>query len=338
MHCTFGMDARAEIRKEYCMPTLILTRRDTLTLLNMKDVIGAVEQGFRDWTQGRGVMPPKAYLQVKDGDFRAMPASLPGAAGIKWVNVHPGNPAKGLPTVMAVLICNDPATGYPLAIMDATDITAFRTGATSAIASRFLARKNSKTLGVVGAGRQAYTQILALLEYFSFQKIKAYDISPKVTEHLIKSLPGQPVAASSLIDAVQSDIVCTVTPARQPIVKQEWILPGTHINAVGADAEGKEELDPTIVKMARVVVDDIRQSIKAGEINVPISKGLYSQHEVYGTLGELITNQKKGRANDNEVTIFDSTGVAIEDIAVAHKLYLNAKEKGIGLTVNLVDA
>lgn len=320
------------------MPTLILTRRDTMELLKMKDVINAVEQGFRDWTQGNGIMPPKAYLQVKDGDFRAMPASLPGAAGIKWVNVHPGNPAMGLPTVMAVLICNDPVTGYPLAIMDATDITAFRTGATSAIASRYLARKNSKTLGVVGAGRQAFTQILALLEYFSFQKIKAYDISPKVTDHLISSLPGQPIVTSSLIEAVQSDIVCTVTPARQPVVKQEWILPGTHINAVGADAEGKEELEPTIVKMSKVVVDDIRQSVKAGEINVPITKGLYTQHDVYGTLGELVTNQKRGRANESEITIFDSTGVAIEDIAVAHMLYKTAGKKKIGLSLNLVDA
>lgn len=320
------------------MPTLILTRRDTLKLITMKDVISAVEQGFRDWVKGSGVMPPKAYLQVKDGDFRAMPASLPGAAGIKWVNVHPGNPAKGLPTVMAVLICNDPSTGYPLAIMDATNITAYRTGATSAIASRFLARKNSKTLGVVGAGRQAYTQILGLLEYFSFQKIKVYDISPPVAERLVKLLSGHPVQASSLVDVVQSDIVCTVTPARQPIVKKEWILPGTHINAVGADAEGKEELEPEIIKTARVVVDDIRQAAKAGEINVPISKGIYSQHEVYGTLGELVTGQKKGRVDDKEITIFDSTGVAIEDIAVAHMLYVKAEEQGIGLSINLVDA
>ncbi|HEX9897405.1 MAG TPA: ornithine cyclodeaminase family protein [Dehalococcoidales bacterium] len=319
------------------MPTLILTRRDTRKLLTMKDVLRVVEQGFRDWTEGKGIMPPKAYLQVKEGDFRAMPASLPGVSGIKWVNVHAGNPAKSLPTVMAVLICNDPSTGYPLTIMDATDITAYRTGATSAIASKYLARKNSKTMGVVGAGRQAYTQILAHLEYFSFQKIKVYDISSQVTERLTKLLPDYPLVASSLIDAVQSDIVCTVTTARQPIVKHEWVLPGTHINAVGADAEGKQELESAVLKVARVVVDDVRQAAKAGEINVPIAKGLYSQHEVYGTLGELVAGKKKGRIDDREITIFDSTGVAIEDIAVAHLLYTSAREKGIGLTVNLVD-
>lgn len=319
------------------MPTLILTRRDTLKLLTMTDVIRVVEQGFRDWMEGNGVMPPKAYLQVKDGDFRAMPASLPGAAGLKWVNVHTGNPSKGLPTVMAVLICNDPSNGYPLAVMDATDITAYRTGATAAIASKFLAKKDSATLGVVGAGRQAYTQILAHVELFKFKKIKVYDISPQVTERLIRSLPQYPLAASTLIDAVQSDIVCTVTPARQPIVKQEWLQPGTHINAVGADAEGKQELESTILRAARVVVDDIRQATKAGEINVPITKGLYTQHEVYGTLGELIIGTKNGRKDNREITIFDSTGVAIEDIAVAHLLYTSARAKKIGLSINLVD-
>jgi alanine dehydrogenase len=320
------------------MPTLILTRRDTLKLLVMKDVLRVVEQGFRDWTEGNGIMPPKAYLQVKDGDFRAMPALLPGTAGLKWVNVHAGNPQKGLPTVMAVLICNDPATGYPMAVMDATDITAYRTGATAAIASKYLARKNSNTMGVIGAGRQAYTQILAHAELFSFRKIKACDVFPQVTERLIKSLPDYPIEASSIVDTVQSDIVCTVTTARQPVVKRGWVLPGTHINAIGADAEGKQELEPTVLKISRVVVDDIRQAAKAGEINVPITRGIYSQHEVYGTLGELVTGKKSGRTDDRQITIFDSTGVAIEDIAVAHLLYTSAREKGIGLTVNLVDA
>jgi alanine dehydrogenase len=329
--------AAKEKQKEHIMPTLVLTRRDTLKLMVMKDVIRVVEEGFRDWTEGNGIMPPKAYLQVKNGDFRAMPASLPGVAGLKWVNVHPENPGKGLPTVMAVLICNDPTTGYPLAIMDATDITAYRTGATAAIASKFLARKNSKTLGVVGAGRQAYTQILAHAELFAFQKIKAYDIYPKVVERLMISLPQFHIEPGSLIDAVQSDIVCTVTTARQPIVKQDWILPGTHINAVGADAEGKQELESSILKKACVVVDDIRQATKAGEINVPITKGSYTQHEVYGTLGELITGSKVGRIDDKQITIFDSTGVAIEDIAVAHLLYTRAREKSVGLNVDLVD-
>jgi alanine dehydrogenase len=319
------------------MSTLILTRKDLLKLMAMKDVIRVVEKGFRDWLEGNGSMPPKVYLQVKDGDFRAMPASLPEAAGIKWVNVHTGNPAKNLPTVMALLIYNDPATGYPLAVMDATDITAFRTGAAAAIASKYLAKQKSTILGVIGAGRQAYTQIVAHAEIFPLNRIKVYDVFPQATRQLIKSLHRFPLESVSLSEAVQSDIVCTVTPARQPIVKREWLLPGTHINAVGADAAGKQELESSILKTSRVVVDDITQATHSGEINVPISQGIYTTQEVYGTLGELVSGKKKGRINNKQITIFDSTGVAIEDIAVAKLLYTRAKETGMGINVDLVD-
>ena len=320
------------------MSTLLLTRKDVSGLLSMKDAIRVVEQAFRDWTEGKGAMPPKAYLQVKDGDFRAMPAALPGAAGMKWVNVHTGNPAQSLPTVMAVLIYNDPATGYPLAVMDATEITGYRTGATAALASKYLARKNVRTLGVVGAGRQAYMQILGHLQLFTFSEIRVYDLFPKAAERLVAMLPQYPLKAVSLEEAVASDIVCTVTPARQPIVKKEYVLPGTHINAIGADAEGKEELEPDVLKMATVVVDDLRQASKAGEINVPISKGLYTAEEVQANLGEVMTGRKQGRTDDRQVTIFDSTGVAIEDIAVANLLYGLAKQKGIGTLLNIVEA
>lgn len=319
------------------MPTLILTRKDVDALLVMKEVIAAVEQGFRDWTEGRGAMPPKSYLLVESGDFRAMPAALPGAAGVKWVNVHPGNPRKGLPTVMAALVLNDPATGYPLAVMDATDLTAYRTGAAGAIAAKYLARKGSRTLGLVGAGRQAYTQILAHAECFTFAEIRVYDIFPEAVERLVKSLPGFPLRPAGLLEAVQSDIVCTVTTARAPVVKKAWVLPGTHVNAIGADAEGKEELEPDVLKGATVVVDDMRQASKAGEINVPVSKGLYSVEEVYANLGEIITRRKAGRTDDRQVTVFDSTGIAIEDIAVAKLLYERAKVQGRGLSVGLVD-
>ncbi|MBM2832420.1 MAG: arcB, partial [Dehalococcoidia bacterium] len=120
------------------MPTLLLNKNTVKELLDMSEVIEAVEQAFRDWAEGRGRMPPKSYVLLEKGDFRAMPAALPGIVGIKWVNVHPQNPSRGLPTVMATLVINDPDTGYPLAIMDGTDITAYRTGATAAVASRFL--------------------------------------------------------------------------------------------------------------------------------------------------------------------------------------------------------
>jgi alanine dehydrogenase len=266
-----------------------------------------------------------------------MPAALPGAAGMKWVNVHTGNPAKGLPTVMAVLIYNDPATGYPLAIMDATEATAFRTAATSAIASKYLARKDSRTLGIVGAGRQSYYHIIAHQQIFKLNEIRVWDILPGATERLIESLKNMPIKKCSIEEVVKADIVCTLTPAQHPVVEKKWLVPGTHINAVGADAEGKEELEPAILNEALLVVDDLRQASHAGEINVPVSKGLLKKDQIYAELGEIIAGRKKGRTDNQTITLFDSTGLAIEDIAVAKLLYNKALKTGTGISVSLVD-
>jgi len=315
---------------------MLLNKKGVKGLLEMPAIINAIEKAFKSWEQHRANMPSKAYLAVDKGDFRAMPAFIPDAAGIKWVNVHPDNPSQGLPSVMAVLIYSDPETGYPLAIMDATDITAYRTGATAAIASKYLARKESHTLGVIGAGRQAYTQILAHAELFDLKLIKVYDQKSIVTEKLIKSLPNHPLREYSLEDTVDSDIVCTLTPSRIPILKKEWIIPGTHINAVGADAEGKEELEPSILLSAIVVVDDLRQASVAGEINVPISNGLYLIDDVYATLGELVTGKKNGRQSEDIITVFDSTGVAIEDISVAKLLFEKAQQAGCYPSIDLI--
>jgi len=295
-----------------------------------------VEDAFKAWGQDKANMPPKAYLVMEQGDFRAMPAAIPGAVGMKWVNVHPNNTAQDLPTVMAVLVYNDPETGYPLAIMDATDITAYRTGATSAIASKYLARENSHTLGIIGAGRQAYTQILAHAEFFDLRLIKVFDCSDVASERLINSLPAYPFKKCSLEDATASDIVCTLTPSRVPVLKKDLIIPGTHINAIGADAEGKEELEPSILKEATVVVDDLRQASVAGEINVPISRGFFTIDEVYATLSEILVGEKRGRTDKDIITVFDSTGVAIEDVATAKLVYEKAKQVGSYTSIDLV--
>jgi alanine dehydrogenase len=318
------------------MPTLLLDRNAAKALIRMPDVINVVEEVFRMCEEGKGKMPPKVYLAVEHGDFRAMPAALPGAAGVKWVNVHPENRSRGLPSIMAVLIYSDPETGYPLAIMDATEITAYRTGATAAIASKYLARRSSHTVGVIGAGYQAYTQILAHVELFNPMSINVFDISEAAVDRLAHSLPQLSIRKCAIQEAAASDIVCTLTPSRSPIVKKEWIIPGTHINAVGADAPGKEELDPAILKDAIVVVDDMKQASSSGEINVPIQKGIYSASEVYGTLGEVVVGKKKGRTDSRAITVFDSTGIAVEDIAVAKLLFEKARQSGGCPSIDLV--
>jgi len=320
------------------MPTLLLDRNSIKNLIRISDVINVVEEAFRMCGEGRGKMPAKTYLSLEHGDFRAMPAALPGSAGVKWVNVHPKNPSRGLPSIMAILVYNDPETGYPLAVMDATEITAYRTGAAAAIASKYLARHDSHTIGIIGAGFQAHTQILAHAELFNPITVNVFDVSKSAVDRLTQSLSQFPIRNCSIQEAVASDIVCTLTPSQSPIIRKEWIKPGTHINAVGADAPGKQELDPSIIKESIVVVDDIKQASGSGEINVPIQKGIYSVSEVYGTLAEVVAGKKKGRAHNNDVTVFDSTGIAVEDIAVAKLLFEKAQQRGGYPSIDLVGA
>jgi alanine dehydrogenase len=320
------------------MPTLLLDRNSIKNLIRISDVINVVEEAFRMCGEGRGKMPAKTYLSLEHGDFRAMPAALPGSAGVKWVNVHPKNPSRGLPSIMAILVYNDPETGYPLAVMDATEITAYRTGAAAAIASKYLARHDSHTIGIIGAGFQAHTQILAHAELFNPITINVFDVSKAAVDRLTQSLSQFPIRNCSIQETVASDIVCTLTPSQSPIIRKEWIKPGTHINAVGADAPGKQELDPSIIKESIVIVDDIKQASGSGEINVPIQKGTYSVSEVYGTLAEVVAGKKRGRAHNNDVTVFDSTGIAVEDIAVAKLLFEKAQQRGGYPSIDLVGA
>lgn len=312
-------------------------------LLGMPDVIRAVGQVFRMHGMKKVQMPAKIYLHLDkyEGDFRAMPSYIEGleACGLKWVNVHPKNSRFGLPSVMAVIIYSDPKTGFPLCIMEGTLITNLRTGAAGAVAARALARKNSRTVGLVGCGVQARTQLLALKELF---KIKSAAVWGTKLEYAIDfardmaSLGLHLEIKKDIRDCVRDkDIVVTATPARKPIVKSGWISPGTHINAIGADAPGKEELEPAILRKAKIFVDDRAQACHSGEINVPLSKGLISAKDIRATLGEVLAGKKNGRVNDREITVFDSTGLAIQDVACAHFAYKKAIKKHKGRWIKL---
>ncbi len=319
------------------MSTLLLSQKDVRGLLAMPAVIAAVEDALRDYAVGRARMPHKVYLETDNGDFRAMPASVAGAAGMKWVCAYPGNPGKGLPNVMATLIYSDPATGYPLAVMDAMDITAYRTGAAAAIASRYLARPDSSTLGIIGAGQQAFTQLMAHASLFRLKKVTVYDVRPATVEAFIKAFPEYPVVAGTIQAAAAADIVCTLTPAREPVLQRRWIAPGTHVNAVGADGPGKQELELAVLTESTVVVDDLKQAVLGGEVNVPISRGQFTVEQIHATLGDIIAGKRPGRAGRDSITVFDSTGLAIEDIAVARIIYEKAVASGGYQSINFMD-
>jgi len=309
----------------------LLTASDIKKIINMPNTLAAVETAFREYGFGKVVIPPKLYLDLKHygGDFRAMPAYVEKSAGLKWVSVYPGNPGKGLPTVLAMLVLNDPETGFPLAIMDATQITGYRTGAAGGVAANYLARKDSTALGLIGAGAQAKTQLLALLNYFEFEKIYMWSLREEDIERFQADFEDLPIESASIETAAGCDIVCTTTPSREFIVKREWVKEGAHINAIGADAAGKQELDPRILADAKVVVDDITQAKHSGEINVAIKRESFAEVDIYATLGEIVTGAKRGRIG-NEITVFDSTGLAIQDIATARMLLDKAKAEGIG--------
>jgi len=324
---------------------LILTQKDVQKILplgQIKKVINAVEMAFSDFSQGIAQMPPKMYLIFKefDGDLRIMPSWSKKLvmAGTKIVNVHPQNPKKGLLSVMAVIVLNDPKTGMPLALMDGTWITAMRTGAASGVATKYLAKKEAKTLGVVGAGFQAITQIAAISKVKKLKEILVYDIREEAIERLAKILAKEKIKIKkgSLEEVCQKDILVTATPAREPIVKKEWIKPGAHINAIGADAPGKEELDPEILKNSKIVVDCLEQAEHSGEINVPLAKGIIKKEDIFGELGEIVSGKKPAREREDEITIFDSTGLAIQDLYTATLVYREAKRKKIGKEIKIL--
>uniref|UniRef100_A0A7C3YHN5 Alanine dehydrogenase n=1 Tax=Geoglobus ahangari TaxID=113653 RepID=A0A7C3YHN5_9EURY len=314
------------------METLLLSKEDVEAILSMQMALEVVEHAFKLHGLGKTQMPPKVYLYFDKGDLRAMPAYLEGHAGVKWVNSHPFNKEKGLPTVMAILIYNDPETGFPLAVMDGTFITNMRTGAAGGVAAKYLARKDSKIVGFIGCGTQARMQFLALKELFDLEQAKCYDINENAAVNFIKFVEkfGVDANVTRVEDACDCDILVTATPSRKPVVKSEWIRDGTHINAIGADAPGKQEIDGNLLKRAKIVVDDYEQAKHSGEINVPLSLGIITEEDIYASIGEIIVGKKKGRESEDEITLFDSTGLAIQDIATASKVYEEAVKRGIG--------
>lgn len=324
--------------------TLLLDRKTVASLIDMKSSILAVEKVFSQYGLGRAVMPPKIYLDLPEfaGDFRAMPAFVKGLGkcSLKWVNTHANNTKYGLPSVMAIVILNDPKTGFPLSIMDGTTLTSLRTGAAGGVAAKYLARHDSEVVALVGCGVQARTQLLALREVFKIKSVKVWGKESNLVTKFLKEMkrPGEEMCSFPTVEKCvnHADIVVTTTPSRKPIVNHSWIKAGTHINAIGADAAGKQEIDSKIFKYAKLVVDDFRQASHSGEINVPCTKGILTHKDVYAHLGQIVCGKKKGRTSDREITIFDSTGLAIQDLAIADVVYHTALKRKKGYTIDLM--
>jgi alanine dehydrogenase len=327
---------------------LLLTEKEIEPLLSMNEVIEAVETALREKGLGYAQMPPKIYLSYSkyNGDLRAMPSYLErlDVSAVKVVNAHPDNQAKfGLPTVMAIIILIDPRNGAPLAIVDGTRITAMRTGAVGGLASKYLARQNSKAVGLVGAGTQARTQLVGLLAlYGKLELVKVWSRTRESREMFVSEMKAalgdsaEMVSVENAEDAVRDvDILVTTTPSRMPIVCDRWVSQGLHITCIGADAAGKEELDPAILKRAKIVVDDWEQASHSGEINVPLAKGIISRNDVWGDICEIAAGLKPGRTSESEITVFTSTGLAIQDAVTTKLVYDKAIAKNVGHSIEL---
>ena len=327
--------------------TLILSRTDMMGLLTPAEYNAGVEQAYRMHGEGRYLMEPKGHIVLDKypGEWEAMPSYIeePEAAACKWVSIREQNRARfDLPTVFSILIYTHPETGFPLAICDGSHHTMMRTGSAGAVSAKWLARKDSTRLAIVGAGHMAEGVLATCNEVFDWTDVRVWSRSQATLDHFLAAeqpkYPDLTITASTKLEYVvpDADVVVTVTPARGPIVRDEWIAPGTHIAAVGADKDGDQELDPKILQRARIFVDDIRQCRTDGEINVPLQQGLLVEADIAGEIGEVVAGKKEGRTSHDEITVFDSTGIALQDSATIPLEYERAVAAGVGIEKKMI--
>jgi alanine dehydrogenase len=321
--------------------TLYLTQDEVKSVLDMKSTFEAVESAFREMGNDNIEMPARVYLHFDKGVLIAMPAYMPGlgAAGTKLVTVHPGNrQAHDLPAVIARIVLNSPDNGLPLAIMDGTYVTALRTGAAGATGIKYLSREDSKVVGLCGLGVQGRSQVMGLMEVRpDVEKVKVYDIIPEAKAAFVDEMkatyPGiEWVAAESAKDAAQgSDIVITCTPSPTAFIDGSWLKKGCHVSAIGADTGAKRELMTSVIeKCDKLVVDFIPQAFVVGDFKAPKDEGVITEDDIHAELGVIVAGHKEGRKSAEEITLFKATGLAIQDVGTAYKVYQLAKEKGIG--------
>jgi alanine dehydrogenase len=319
--------------------TLLLGHSDVDRLLSLRDCIDALENVFH--LQGQGKIPAPGILGVKalGGGVHVKAGLLPGDRNylVAKLNANfPGNNAHfGLPTIQGVIVVFDAKNGVPLAILDSIDITIKRTAAASAVAAKYLARKDSSIATICGCGQQGRAQLRALLLVLPLTKIYVFDVNDRATIHFRNELlPQLKINIEPIHDlgrAIQkSDVCITCTTANESFVRKEDIRPGTFIAAVGADDEHKQEIDSALIVSAKVVADSLEQSCAIGDVHHAIAKGLMRKEDVYAELCEVVAGQKIGRVNDDEIIVFDSTGVAIEDAVAAALVYERALANGIG--------
>ena len=322
----------------------LFTRSDVERLLDVATCIDAVEQAFRMRGQGHATPSGVLGVHVPGGGFHAKAAFLELSRPYVAVKVNanfPGNPAAhALPTIQGVLALFDARTGVPLALMDSMSITTLRTAAASAVAARYLSRPDSRTATFVGCGVQARAHVAAISAVRQLERVMLYDIDESRAQTLATELRARyPFSVSVAGDPGEatraSEIIVTSTSATHPFLGIEDLSPGSFVAAVGADSEHKQELDPALLAAHAVVVDDLEQCATIGDLHHALDTGVMTRDDVRASLAEVVAGTRVGRRDADEIVIFDSTGVAIEDVAAAVVVYESAVRANVGGTIML---
>lgn len=323
---------------------LFFSSADVENTLTMEQCIPAMKTAFSALSNGDAVMPLRSSLEMEPDNATAlfMPAYLPeiGKFSVKTVNMNRNNPAKGLHLIHAMMMLFDSNTGMPLAVMDAESITALRTGAVSGLATSLLARPDAATAAVIGTGTQGETQLQAVCCVRAIKKAYVFDIQPdrarafatKMSEKLMIEV----VPAVSGADLENADVICTSTTSNSPVFNDVHIKKGVHINGVGSYKPTMAEIPPQTIARAKVYVDQMEGCLaEAGDLVQPIQAGIITKDHIYGELGDLVTGKISARENDEEITIFKSVGLAVQDLIAANLVLTIAQEKNIGMSLSL---
>jgi len=324
--------------------TLILNRNEVAAALDMKDCISMVEAAFAELANGTADMPMRSNIKPPGGLSLYMPAYLQEmkALACKVVTVYKDNPVKyDLPTTIGKVLLQDPTTGDVICIMDGGFLTAMRTGAASGVATKYLARdEKSMTAGIFGTGVQAQMQLWAVCEVRDISKAWAYDINEEAAKNFAKlmheKLDIEILIASNPEELLQADILCAATSSPTPIFDGSKVKAGTHINGIGSHTPNARELDTEIIKRSKFVGDSREACFnEAGDIMIPLEAGEIEETHFYAEIGEVVTGKVEGRISANEITIFKSNGLAVQDAATAKLVYDKAREQMIGTEVEI---
>jgi alanine dehydrogenase len=307
----------------------VFRAHDVEAAVSPERALEAVRFAFVAYARGQWSMPPKVYVPAYPaGDFRAMPALGAGHATMKWVTSFPSNPKRGLPTVAGLVLLSDAATGDLRAVLDAGAITALRTGAAAFLAAETLGRSNARRVGVIGAGVNGR----AAIRMFRGWDTCVYDVDRTRAEAAVEELGVVGSAATRVDEAIECDVVVTVTPGHEVVLPTGSLRPGQHVSLMGADGPGKAEIAVDELVRTRVFCDDWDQASHAGDLTHAVEAGAIDRGDVR-QLGDVLAGTASGRRSDDEITTFDSTGLAIQDLAIA----LAAMERADELDLSMLD-